>query len=171
MTKVDEIKDQHLHTPKPDLVLPPRPSAKPPSSSSSRTMSRSAEQTSPPVIKMQPKYDSVEQLPLSKEPLPTLPSFQNLPKESKKQYTIRFLFTMLLSIIFTCLVGTYALRTHTSGPALRTSEPVVEYVAKEGPVALQGLFANIGTHGSKSSGAHEGVVIASPSTSTFRYSA
>jgi hypothetical protein len=46
---------------------------------------------------------------------------------------------------------------------------VDEYAAKEGPIALKGLFANIGTKGSKSSGAHQGVVIASPSTGTFGY--
>ena len=166
MIAVDELKDQHLRTPPYALLFPPRPS---PSSSPSRTMSRLAEQSSPLVIKMQSEYDSAEQLPLSKEePLPTLPSFQNPPKESKKQYTIRFLLTMLLSIILTCLVGTYALRTHTSAPALSARDPVGEYVAKEGPIALQGLFANIGTRGSKSSGAHEGVVIASPNTGTFR---
>ena len=121
---------------------------------------------------MHPKYQySAEQLPLSKEPLPTLLSLPKPSKEPKKQYTIRFLFTVLLSILFTCLVGTYTLRTPVSTPALHSQGSVDEYAAKEGPIALQGLFANIGTKGSKSKGAHQGVVIASPSTGTFRYSA
>lgn len=131
-------------------------------------MSRSAEQPNLLVNEMQLKYDSVEQLPLSKEPLPTLVFIQNPPKESKKQYTIRFLFTMLLSIIFTCLVGTYALKTHASTTGLRARDAVDDYVVNEGPIALQGLFANIGTKGSKASSAHEGVVIASPNTGRFR---
>ena len=134
-------------------------------------MSRSAEQPGPPVMKMQPNYQ-YSPLPLSKEPLPpTLHPPPKPPKESQKQYTIRFLFTMLLAILFTCLIGTYALRKPTSTPALRSRNSVDEYAAKEGPVALQGLFANIGTKGSKSSGAHQGVVIASPNTGTFGYSA
>ncbi|KAG6915629.1 hypothetical protein DXG01_010668 [Tephrocybe rancida] len=41
---------------------------------------------------------------------------------------------------------------------------VDEYVAKEGPIAKAGLLANIGSGGSRSSGAKPGVVIASPST-------
>lgn len=120
---------------------------------------------------MQPKYDSAGQLPLSKEPLPTLLSPQKPPKESKKQSTIRFLLTMLLSVLITYLIGTYALRTPASTPTLLQGSTVDDYAAKEGPIALEGLFANIGTKGSKSSGAHQGVVIASPSTGTFRPSA
>ena len=131
-------------------------------------MSRPADQPGPLVNKMLLKDDSAEQPPLSKEPLPTLLFLQNPPKESKKQYTFRFLFTMLLSIIFTCLVGTYTLNTHASTAGLRARDAVGDYVASEGPIALQGLFANIGTAGSKSSSAHEGVVIASPNTGTFR---
>lgn len=133
-------------------------------------MSRSAEQPRSPVMKMQPEYQ-YSPLPLSKEPLPTLHPPQKPPKESKKQYTIRFLFIALLSILLTCLVGTYVLRKPTLTPALRSSDSVDKYAAKEGPVALQGLFANIGTKGKKSSGAHQGVVIASPSTGTSGYSA
>lgn len=41
------------------------------------------------------------------------------------------------------------------------------YAAFEYPVALTGLYANIGPSGSKSSGAAAGVVIASPSNCTF----
>jgi hypothetical protein len=74
---------------------------------------------------------------------------------------------MLLLILFAGLVGTYALRKLTSILTLRSGGVVGEYAVKEGPIALQGLFANIGTKGSKSSGAHEGVVIASPNTGTF----
>ena len=119
---------------------------------------------------MHPKYQySAEQL--RKEPLPAFLSLPKLPKEPKKQYTIRFLFTVLLSILFTFLIGTYTLRAPVSTPALQSQGSVDKYVAKEGPIALQGLFANIGTKGSKSKGAHQGVVIASPSTGTFRYSA
>jgi len=134
-------------------------------------MSRLAEQPSSPVIKFQPNYDPdpAKQLLLSKESLPTLHSPPKPPKESKKQYTIRFLFTMLLAILFTYLIGTHALRTPASTPTLRSRDSVDEYAAKEGPIALQGLLANIGTKGSKSSGAHQGVVIASPSTGTFGY--
>ena len=76
---------------------------------------------------------------------------------------------MLLSILFTLLVGTYALRTAASTLAPIPQDSVGDYAAKEGPIALHGLFANIGTNGSKSSGAHEGVVIASPSTGRFGY--
>jgi hypothetical protein len=79
----------------------------------------------------------------------------------------RFLFTMLFSILFAGLVEANALRKLTSILALRPSDTVGEYAAKEDPIALQGLFANNGTKGSKSSGAHEGVVIASPNTGTF----
>jgi len=135
-------------------------------------MSASAEQPSSPVMKMQPTYQySVEQLALSKEPLPVVLSLPKPPKESKARRTVRFLLTVLLSIIFTCLVGTYALRRPASTPALHCLDPVDKYVAKEGPIALQALFDNIGTKGSKLSGAHQGVVIASPSTGTFEYSA
>src|SRR5258706_12105911 len=133
-------------------------------------MSRSAEQPSSPVMKMQPKYQ-YSPLLLSKEPFPTLHPPPKPPKESRKQYTTRFLFTALLSILLTCLIGTYALRKPTSTPALRSSDSVDEYAAREGPLALQGLFANIGTKGSKSNGAHQGVVIASPSPGTPGYSA
>ena len=120
---------------------------------------------------MHPKYQySAEQTPLNKEPLPTFLSFPEPPKESKKQYTIRFLFIVLLSILFTCLIGTYTLRTPVSTPVLHSQGSVDNYIKKEGPIALQGLFANIGTKGSKSKGAHQGVVIASPSTGTFGYS-
>jgi hypothetical protein len=131
-------------------------------------MSRSAEKPSSPVTKMQPKHQySVEPFPLSKEPLPTVLSFPKPLKESKGQGTIRFLFTLLLSILFTCLIGTYALRKPASTLALHSNDSVDKYAAKEGPIALKGLFDNIGTKGSKSSGAHQGVVIASPSTGTF----
>ena len=135
-------------------------------------MSGSAEQPSSPVVKMQPTYQySVEQLPLSKETLPIVLSLPKPLKESKARRTVRFLLTVLLSIIFTCLVGTYTLRRPASTPPLHCLGPVDKYVAKEDPIALQALFDNIGTKGSKLSGAHQGVVIASPSTSTLEYSA
>ncbi|KAG6827334.1 hypothetical protein H0H92_012183 [Tricholoma furcatifolium] len=44
------------------------------------------------------------------------------------------------------------------------SNVVDQYVAREGPIAKAGLLANIGSTGSRSSGAYPGVVIASPST-------
>ena len=43
--------------------------------------------------------------------------------------------------------------------------PAVEkYISAEGPVALTGLWANIGPNGSKDEGALAGVVVAAPST-------
>jgi hypothetical protein len=44
---------------------------------------------------------------------------------------------------------------------------VPEFSDFEYPIALAGLYANIGPNGSKSSGAASGVVIASPSTCKF----
>ena len=100
-------------------------------------MSRLAEQPISPAINMQFEYQySAEKLPLSKESLPTHYSLPNPPKESKKQYTIRILFTVLLSILLTCSIGSYFLWTRTSTPALHSQGSVDEYTAKEVPIAL-----------------------------------
>ena len=86
---------------------------------------------------MQSEYQYLpEKLPLSKESLPTHYSLPNPPKESKKQYTIRILFTVLLSILLTCSIGSYFLWTRTSTPALHSQGSVDEYTAKEVPIAL-----------------------------------
>ena len=77
-----------------------------------------------------------EKLPLSNESLPALYSLPNPPKESKKQYTIRILFTVLLSILLTCSIGSYLLWTRTSTSALHSQGSVDEYTAKEGPIAF-----------------------------------
>ncbi len=49
------------------------------------------------------------------------------------------------------------------------SSLVDAYYARESPIAKAGVLANIGTLGSKSSGAKPGVVIASPSSSNPDY--
>ncbi|KAF8999290.1 glycoside hydrolase family 15 protein [Cyathus striatus] len=49
------------------------------------------------------------------------------------------------------------------------SSTVDQYVTTESPIAKAGLLANIGTTGSKSSGAKSGVIIASPSNSSPDY--
>ncbi|KAL0956261.1 hypothetical protein HGRIS_002415 [Hohenbuehelia grisea] len=49
------------------------------------------------------------------------------------------------------------------------AQSVDSYIATEGPVAKAGLLANIGSSGSKSSGAKPGIVIASPSTKDPNY--
>ena len=92
---------------------------------------------------MQSEYQyPAGKLPLSKESLPTLYSLPNPPKESKRQYTIRVLFTVLLSILLTCSIGSYFLWTRTSTPALHSQGSVDGYAAKEGPIALvDGLVA------------------------------
>jgi glucoamylase len=46
---------------------------------------------------------------------------------------------------------------------------VDSYVSTEWPIAKAGLLANIGPNGAKSSGAHAGVVIASPNTEDPNY--
>lgn len=53
--------------------------------------------------------------------------------------------------------------------ALAKRASVDSYVLREGPVALAGVLANIGPAGSKSQGAHPGVVVASPSTTDPDY--
>ncbi|EIW59392.1 glucoamylase G2 [Trametes versicolor FP-101664 SS1] len=53
--------------------------------------------------------------------------------------------------------------------AFAQSSAADAYVASEGPIAKAGVIANIGSGGSKSSGAKSGVVIASPSTSNPDY--
>ncbi|KAF9242642.1 glycoside hydrolase family 15 protein [Melanogaster broomeanus] len=49
------------------------------------------------------------------------------------------------------------------------SNTVDSYITTESPIAKAGVLANIGSSGSKSSGAYPGVVIASPSTSNPDY--
>ncbi|KAG8898842.1 hypothetical protein FRB99_007126 [Tulasnella sp. 403] len=51
----------------------------------------------------------------------------------------------------------------------RDVSTVDAYVATQGPASKDGLLANIGPNGAKASGAHSGVVIASPSTSDPNY--
>lgn len=74
---------------------------------------------------------------------------------------------MRLSTPFSVLLSAaLAVRALTSGSTTSTLEKratVDEYVASEGPIALTGILANIGTSGSKSQGAKAGIVIASPS--------
>lgn len=52
---------------------------------------------------------------------------------------------------------------------VRAQSSVSAYIATESPLAQAGLLANIGSSGSKSSGAKPGVVIASPSTNNPDY--
>lgn len=54
-------------------------------------------------------------------------------------------------------------------PTSQQSTIANAYVTKELPIAQAGLLANIGSNGAKSSGAHPGIVIASPSTSNPDY--
>lgn len=57
-----------------------------------------------------------------------------------------------------------------TGLGLVSAQSTVDtYIAREGPIAKAGLLANIGPSGAKASGAHAGVVIASPSTSDPDY--
>lgn len=77
------------------------------------------------------------------------------------------LFSSFLSLIL--LFGANAHPTtkqHQKAKRLDVTT-VDEFNTFEYPIALQGLFANIGTGGSKASGAGEGVVLASPSKSKF----
>lgn len=67
---------------------------------------------------------------------------------------------MQLSFIFGLLCA---------GVAWAQSGPVDAYYATESVIAKSGLLANIGSSGSKSSGAKSGIVIASPSTSNPNY--
>ena len=57
----------------------------------------------------------------------------------------------------------------TEARALLPRSTVDDYIAAQSPVAQAGILANIGTTGSLSSGAHSGVVIASPSSSSPDY--
>lgn len=54
-------------------------------------------------------------------------------------------------------------------PTSQQSTIANAYVTKELPIAQDGLLANIGPNGAKSSGAYPGIVIASPSTSNPDY--
>ncbi|GLB38611.1 putative starch binding domain containing protein [Lyophyllum shimeji] len=56
-----------------------------------------------------------------------------------------------------------------AGVFAQSSTVVDQYVASESPIAKAGVLANIGSSGSRSSGAKSGVVIASPSTSNPNY--
>lgn len=46
----------------------------------------------------------------------------------------------------------------------RAEGPADQYIAKENPIALQGILDNIGPKGIKAPGAKAGIVVASPST-------
>ncbi|KAH7107607.1 glucoamylase [Auriculariales sp. MPI-PUGE-AT-0066] len=68
----------------------------------------------------------------------------------------------IVSVLFGAAVSTYALTAPDHFP-IEKRATLDEYIASEGPIALAGVLANIGTAGSKSQGAKAGVVIASPS--------
>lgn len=68
--------------------------------------------------------------------------------------------------LFTALV---ALGSSVDAAALVPRAAIDTYIATQQPISQAGVLANIGTTGSKSSGAHSGVVIASPSTSNPDY--
>lgn len=81
------------------------------------------------------------------------------------------LLPLILSAVLSCtLLHSSSHATPATGPELEkrlAMSTVPEFSAFEYPIALTGLYANIGPGGSKSSGAASGVVIASPSTCKF----
>jgi glucoamylase len=70
---------------------------------------------------------------------------------------------MLLSGLLSCLLLLQSTVAHPPLKDKRAFSTVDAFKTFEYPVALNGLFANIGPSGSKASGAAAGVVLASPS--------
>lgn len=99
-------------------------------------------------------------------PLPTL-----IPSSSFWSRMRRNFFPMLLSAVLSCcllLSGSNA--TPAAGPQLEkrlTYTSVADFSTFEYPIALAGLYANIGPNGAKDGGAASGVVIASPSSCEY----
>lgn len=85
----------------------------------------------------------------------------------------RSFLPLLLSAVLSCtLLLTSGHATPANEPELEkrlTFTSVADFSTFEYPIALSGLYANIGPNGSKASGAASGVVIASPSTSNPDY--
>jgi len=93
------------------------------------------------------KYGSVEQLSSQTSSFELAEGIEEIPHGP--------LFVHHVPFDYLCrLVGTYALRAPVLTSTLPLCDSVGEYAAKEGFIALQGLFANIGE--SKSSDTHKG---------------
>jgi hypothetical protein len=98
-------------------------------------------------------------------PTPTLLSPSQSLWSRMRNILLPVILSVVLSYILLLLSGH---ATPATGPELTlTVSTVPEFSAFEYPIALSGLYANIGPNGCKSSGAAAGVVIASPSTCKF----
>ncbi len=71
----------------------------------------------------------------------------------------------LLKISNIVLLGTYLATGALGAPHVPRQTSLDAWLTAQEPIALKGVLANIGSGGSKASGAADGIIVASPSKS------